>query len=109
MQNANIRTLVSTEEGGDDNVTVGDRLSHAGADPEEIAARHHVAAIVRSVINQLPEREQLIAEMYYFNDRTFKEIAQALSVTESRVSQLHTRMKKRIREMLSEELIEPTT
>ena len=109
VQNANIRTLVSTEEGGDDNVTVGERLSHDGADPEEIAARHHVAAIVRGVINQLPEREQLIAEMYYFNDRTFKEIAQALSVTESRVSQLHTRMKKRIREMISEELVDPST
>ena len=109
VQNANIRTLVSTEEGGDDNVTVGERLSHDGADPEEITARHHVAAVVRGVINQLPEREQLIAEMYYFNDRTFKEIAQALSVTESRVSQLHTRMKKRIREMISEELVDPST
>ena len=109
VQNANIRTLVSTEEGGDDNVTVGERLSHDGADPEEITARHHVAAIVRGVINQLPEREQLIAEMYYFNDRTFKEIAQALSVTESRVSQLHTRMKKRIRDLISEELVDPST
>jgi|GEM_PF-5241737 len=47
--------------------------------------------------------------MYYFNDRTFKEIAEALSVTESRVSQLHTRMKKRIRELISEELVDPST
>jgi RNA polymerase sigma factor for flagellar operon FliA len=109
IQNANIRTLVSTEEGGDDNVTVGERLSHQGEDPEAIAARHHVGAIVRDVIAQLPEREQLIAEMYYFNDRTFKEIAEALSVTESRVSQLHTRMKKRIRETMADQLTDLTT
>lgn len=109
IQNANIRTLVSTEEGGDDNITVGERLSHEGEDPEEIATRHHLAAIVRGVISQLPEREQLIAEMYYFNDRTFKEIAEALSVTESRVSQLHTRMKKRIRELMADEVVSETT
>ena len=42
--------------------------------------------------------------MYYFHDRTFKEIAQALSVTESRVSQLHTRMKKRIKETMIDRL-----
>ncbi len=104
IQNANIRVLVSTEEGGDDNLSVGERLQSPDADPEENAARHHLGAIVRDVIGELPEREQVIAEMYYFHDRTFKEIAQALSVTESRVSQLHTRMKKRIKETMIDRL-----
>jgi len=104
MQNANIRILVSTEEGGEDDVAVGDRLKSTDEDPEEKVAREHLGAIVRSVISELPEREQIIAEMYYFHDRTFKEIAQALSVTESRVSQLHSRMKKRIKEAMLDRL-----
>jgi RNA polymerase sigma factor for flagellar operon FliA len=106
IRHANIRVLVSTEEGGEDEGTVGERLASGDESPDELAARQHLAAIVRSVINELPEREQLIAEMYYFRDRTFKEIAQALNVTESRVSQLHSRMKKRIHEMLQDRLDE---
>ena len=102
--NANIRVLVSTEEGGEDESTIGERLRSGEAGPDEIAAREHLGAIVRAVISELPEREQLIAEMYYFHDKTFKEIAAALQVTESRVSQLHTRMKKRIREAMMERL-----
>lgn len=109
MQNANIRVLVSTEEGGDDDVSVGERLKSNVEDPEERTAREHLGAIVRTVIGELPEREQVIAEMYYFHDRTFKEIAAALNVTESRVSQLHTRMKKRIKEAMEERLPEETT
>jgi RNA polymerase sigma factor FliA len=104
MQKANIRVLVSTEEGGEDESTVGERLQSDIDGPDEIAAREHLGSIVREVISDLPEREQLIAEMYYFHDRTFKEIAGALQVTESRVSQLHTRMKKRIRASMEERL-----
>ena len=104
IQHANIRVLVSTEEGGEDEGTVGERLASDDESPDELAARQHLAAIVRTVISELPEREQLIAEMYYFRDRTFKEIAEALNVTESRVSQLHSRMKKRIHEMLQDRL-----
>lgn len=100
MKFANIRTLVSTEEGADQDGRVGDTLKDTGESPADIVARDHLGGIVREVIGDLPERERLIAELYYFRDKTFKEIAHTLGVTESRVSQLHTRMKKRIREMM---------
>ena len=104
IENANIRVLVSTEEGGEDESTIGEKLRSDDDGPDEIAAREHLGSIVREVIAELPEREQLIAEMYYFHDKTFKEIAAALQVTESRVSQLHTRMKKRIKEAMADRL-----
>ena len=104
IENANIRVLVSTEEGGEDESTIGEKLRSTDEGPDEIAAREHLGSIVREVIADLPEREQLIAEMYYFHDKTFKEIAAALQVTESRVSQLHTRMKKRIKEAMADRL-----
>jgi RNA polymerase sigma factor for flagellar operon FliA len=53
------------------------------------------------VLDTLPPRERTIVEMYYYRDLTFKEIARVLGVTESRVSQLHSRMKRRLREPMS--------
>jgi RNA polymerase sigma factor for flagellar operon FliA len=100
MHHAHIQVLVSMEEGSGENGRVGDRVADLGESPADVVARHHVGKIVRDIIRDLPEREQLIAEMYYFRDRTFREISEVLGVTESRVSQLHTRMKKRIREQL---------
>lgn len=47
-------------------------------------------ALVRA-IRTLPERDQIIVTLYYFEQLTLSEIGQVLGVTESRVSQLHTR------------------
>jgi RNA polymerase sigma factor for flagellar operon FliA len=46
--------------------------------------------VIVEAINELPEKEKKILVLYYFEDLTLKEIGQVLSVTESRVSQLHT-------------------
>ena len=43
------------------------------------------------MIEALPERERLIVTLYYYEGLTLKEIGHVLGVTESRVSQLHTR------------------
>jgi RNA polymerase sigma factor for flagellar operon FliA len=100
MKTADIRVLVSTEEGGDDDSTVGSTLADPGLEVDEIVAKRHQSEQVRAVLASLPDRERLIVELYYYRDRSFKEIAETLGVTESRVSQLHTRMKKRFRELL---------
>jgi RNA polymerase sigma factor for flagellar operon FliA len=104
LRTADIRILVSTEEGGDDDSTVGSTLVDPRMDVDEIVARRHKSSQVRQVLSSLPDRERLIVELYYYRDRNFKEIADVLGVTESRVSQLHTRMKKRFRELLVLEL-----
>lgn len=106
LKTADVRVLVSTEEGGDDDSTVGATLIDASADIDEIVARRHESEQVRQVLQSMPERERLIVELYYYRDRNFKEIAEILGVTESRVSQLHTRMKKRFKELLTLHLSE---
>jgi len=97
---ADVRVLVSTEEGGDDEGTVSDTLAHPGMELDEIVARSDVNGQIREVLKALPEREQAIVEMYYYRDMTFREIADLLGVTESRVSQLHTLLKRRIKDQL---------
>jgi RNA polymerase sigma factor for flagellar operon FliA len=49
-------------------------------------------------LNRLPERERMIVTLHYFEGVPLQEIARSLGVTESRVSQLHTRALRMMRE-----------
>ena len=61
--------------------------------------------ILRKHIDELPEKQKLVLQLYYFEDLNLKEIGRILEVTESRVSQLHTQAiekLKRHRSILSD-------
>ena len=51
----------------------------------------HAKAALLKVVDELPERDQVIIALYYFEGLTLAEIGRVLGVTESRVSQLHSR------------------
>ena len=51
-------------------------------------------------ISRLPEREKLVVTLYYYEELTLREIGEVLGVTESRVSQLHTKAILRLRSRL---------
>lgn len=46
--------------------------------------------LLAEIINQLPEKQKIVISLYYFEEMNLKEIGKVLSVTESRVSQLHS-------------------
>ncbi len=69
--------------------------------PEEVAERQEIRQVIVKAINELPEKEKMILVLYYYEDLTLKEIGALLDVTESRVSQLHTRAVTRLRSILS--------
>lgn len=54
-----------------------------------------------AAIEELPEREQLVLALYYHEDLTLKEIGHVLQVSESRVSQIHTKAIMTLRKRLS--------
>lgn len=60
-------------------------------------------------LNRLPERERLIVTLHYFEGVALQEIARSLGVTESRVSQLHTRALKIMRGTFEVNQQEPAT
>lgn len=57
--------------------------------------------VLSRAIERLPEREQLVITLYYYEGLTLKEIGQVIGVSESRISQLHTKAILRLRGQLS--------
>jgi RNA polymerase sigma factor for flagellar operon FliA len=53
--------------------------------------------LLAEAIESLPDKERLAVQMYYYSELNMKEIGAALGITESRVSQLHTKAMVRLR------------
>jgi RNA polymerase sigma factor for flagellar operon FliA len=68
--------------------------------PDMQYERDEVKSRVRNAIATLPAREQRVIALYYYNEVTMKDIGAELGVNESRVSQLHARAIKRLRDAL---------
>jgi RNA polymerase sigma factor for flagellar operon FliA len=90
------------EQRGGSEQTIADTLADDQATPEERLARKHEAAKIRRAVAKLPEREQHIARLRYFDNLQFKEIGEILGVTEARISQLHSRLKKHLAVIIQE-------
>jgi RNA polymerase sigma factor for flagellar operon FliA len=69
-------------------------------DPERRAVREHAKRRFRAAFEQLPERERQVAVRLYLHNLTLREIGEALGVTESRVCQIHSQLRRRLRELL---------
>ena len=72
--------------------------------PDMQYERDEVKTRVRNAIATLPPREQRVIALYYYNEVTMKDIGAELGVNESRVSQLHARAIRRLREALGAEV-----
>jgi RNA polymerase sigma factor for flagellar operon FliA len=89
---------------GDENdkVSIGETIEAPDSlKPDIVVEREEIKRVVMEVIQQLPEKEKKIVVLYHYEDLTLKEIGQVLEITESRVSQLHTKAMMRIRAKLT--------
>jgi RNA polymerase sigma factor for flagellar operon FliA len=85
-----------------DKVTIEASIeSPSSMNPDIIVEKDEIRRVIISAINELPEKEKKILVLYYYEDLTLKEIGQILEVTESRVSQLHTKAILRLRAKLT--------
>lgn len=65
--------------------------------PEELICTKETYNVLKENIEKLPERERQAISLYYYNNLTYKEIGAILQVSESRVSQLHSKAILRLR------------
>jgi RNA polymerase sigma factor for flagellar operon FliA len=87
-----------------DQVSLLDTLQDPGApDPAAVMDQTELKDRVADAIARLPEREKLVVALYYYENLTLREIGEVLGVTESRISQLHTKAVLRLRSRLSDD------
>lgn len=85
-----------------DNMSIGNNIeAPSSLNPDVIAERDEIKKVIAQAINELPEKEKLVIVLYYHEDLTFKEIGEVLEVSESRISQLHTKANLRLRSKLT--------
>ncbi len=90
-----------TVSSGGDQVALIDTIEDAhGPSPESALAQTELKEMVAESIARLPEREKLVVTLYYYEELTLREIGEVLGVTESRVSQLHTKAILRLKARL---------
>ena len=78
------------------------------ADPQVQFRLNELKEIIAKTIDTLPEKERLVISLYYYKELTMSEIGVVLNVTESRVSQIHSktmfRLRTRLKAFATEEL-----
>ncbi|BDU77417.1 FliA/WhiG family RNA polymerase sigma factor [Mesoterricola sediminis] len=77
-----------------------------GENPHILLQAREVRSILKSAVDRLPTKERFVVQLYYFEELTMKEIGTLLNITESRVSQLHTKSMLRLRGKLKERRID---
>lgn len=96
--------LWTVSDSSGDQISLLDTLHDPDApDPEKLVDASELKDRVADAISRLPEREKLVIALYYYENLTLREIGEVLGVTESRISQLHTKAVLRLRSRLADE------
>ncbi len=86
-----------------DSSTMGDLLADpAAADPSGSFEQEETRYLLVDAVNRLSDRERLVVTLYYYEGLTLAEIGRVLTVTESRVCQIHTKAVMSLRNRLME-------
>jgi RNA polymerase sigma factor for flagellar operon FliA len=72
-------------------------------DPADLFDKQELKAVLAKTIKTLTQKEQMVVSLYYYDELTLKEIGEVLSLTESRICQIHTavliKMKARLQDV----------
>jgi len=99
LNDVNVSSMVSLEEFLEQNYEKGVDIPNVNKDdrPENYVEINELKEILGDAIDKLPEKEKTVVSLYYFEELTLKEISAIMKVSESRISQLHTKAILRLR------------
>jgi len=95
VHDARIASTIYTVMPLQDQLQVGDEGAALAA-----VEREELVNVIKKVLSNYKEREQMIIQLYYFEELTLKEISNILNITESRISQIHKAVIQKIRESI---------
>lgn len=103
LNEVNVTSMVSLEDFLEQNYEIGADVPNANkADrPEYEVELSELREILGDSIEKLPEKEKTVLSLYYYEELTLKEISAIMKVSESRISQLHTKAIMRLRGKLA--------
>lgn len=103
LSQVNLGSLVSLDEFIEQNIQIEKEVmaDNSKDSPEYNLELTEMKEILGETIDKLPEKEKLVISLYYFEELTLKEISLIMKVSESRVSQLHTKAIMRLRDRLN--------
>ena len=102
LEQTNISNVASLEEFVEQGTEVGidDSRRRKSDMPESAYEEKELKDILIKALDGLTEKERKVVELYYYEELTLKEISMVLEVSESRISQLHTRAIQKLKEKL---------
>lgn len=95
----NVVSLSEFEETGPEPVMDTTHNSHF-AQPEDVVQEEELKQMLIDSLELLTEKERRVVELYYYEEMTLKEISRILEVSESRISQLHTKALVKMRKKM---------
>lgn len=95
----NVVSLNEFVESGSEPVMDARGNSHF-AQPEDVLEEEELKKILGEALDLLTEKEKKVIQLYYYEDLTLKEISKVLEVSESRVSQLHTKALQKMKKKM---------
>lgn len=93
-----IDTTVGSDE--DANTKLWQIISINDDTPDKYVEEEELKKIISDIISKLNERERLVITLYYYEELSMKEIGEVLGLTESRISQIHTKTMMKIKSMI---------
>jgi len=77
-----------------------DQLESQEKDTFALVEQEELIEKIMEVLATMPKRDQLIMQLYYFEELTYKEISEVLDITPSRISQVHKRVVLKIKQSI---------
>ena len=103
LSDVSVSSMVSLEDFLEQNYEIGVEHSNVSREdrPESYLELSEIKDILINAIGRLPDKEKTVVSLYYFDELTLKEISLIMKVSESRISQLHTKAILRMRGKLA--------
>ena len=103
-----LEDLGIAKESGEQQSLLDCLAGKADADPQTQIRLIELKEIIAKAIDTLPEKERLMVSLYYYEELTMKEIGAVLDITESRVSQIHSKavlhLRAKLKSIIADEL-----